>query len=176
MATFHLLDELRRRNVLRAAAIYAAAAWALAQGIAQLGSALGLPDWTTRWFIVAAVIGFPLWIAFAWFYEFTPQGLKRESEIDPADSIAHRTGRKLDYWIIGIMAVAIVLLVTNTFVLRRDATSVAERSDATTIAATLARVPEKSVAVLPFANESGDPKQAYFSDGLSEELITDLTQ
>lgn len=168
--------ELRRRNVLRAALLYAGAVWALAQGIAQLGPAFGAPDWMTRWFVIAGIIGFPFWLAFAWFYEFTPSGLKRESEIAPGDSIAHSTGRKLDFWIIGILCVAVVLLVTNQFVLRRDATSTATTVDASAIAATLATLPQKSVAVLPLANESGDPKQQYFSDGLSEELISDLTQ
>ncbi|MEO8804086.1 MAG: hypothetical protein ABI375_12105, partial [Rudaea sp.] len=85
--------ELKRRNVLRAGAFYAAAVWALAQGIAQLGPAFGAPDWIVRWFVIAAIIGFPFWLAFAWFYEFTPQGLKRESEIDPSDATAHSTGR-----------------------------------------------------------------------------------
>ena len=125
---------------------------------------------------MAAVIGFPFWIAFAWFYEFTPTGLKRESEIAPNDSIAHHTGKKFDRWIFVVMAVAIILLVTNQFVLHRDATSTANAVDAKTIAATLAKLPNKSVAVLPLANESGDPKQQYFSDGLSEELISDLAQ
>ncbi|MFI4970684.1 MAG: hypothetical protein ACHP7D_10805, partial [Lysobacterales bacterium] len=67
--------ELKRRNVLRAAVLYAGAVWALAQGIAQLGPSVGAPDWVTRWFLIAAVIGFPFWLAFAWFYEFTPTGL-----------------------------------------------------------------------------------------------------
>ncbi|MGH8232606.1 MAG: tetratricopeptide repeat protein [Rhodanobacteraceae bacterium] len=168
--------ELKRRNVLRAGALYIAAVWALAQGISQLGPSFGAPDWLTRWFVIACIIGFPFWLAFAWFYEFTPGGLKRESEIAPGDSIAHSTGRKLDFWIIGIMAVAIVLLATNTFVLHRDATSTANMVDAKAIAAELAKVPQKSVAVLPLANESGNPKQQYFVDGMSEELITDLTQ
>ena len=61
------LAELRRRNVLRAGVLYAGAVWALAQGIAQLGPPLGAPDWTTRWFLIACAIGFPFWIAFAWF-------------------------------------------------------------------------------------------------------------
>lgn len=176
MANFKLFQELKRRNVLRAAVLYAGAVWALAQGIAQLGPSFNAPDWITRGFVIAGIIGFPFWLAFAWFYEFTPSGLKRESEIDPDDSIAHHTGRKLNIAIFGVMALAIVLLVTNQFVLRRDATSVANKTDAKTLAAALAKLPEKSVAVLPFANESGDPKQAYFSDGLSEALITNLTQ
>ena len=173
---YRLFAELKRRNVLRAGAIYAAAVWALAQGIAQLGPSIGLPDWTTRWFLVASIIGFPFWIAFAWFYAFTPRGLKRESEIAPDDAIAHSSGRKLDFWIIGIMAVAIVLLVTNQFVLRRDATSTAKVADTKALSATLAKLSNKSVAVLPLTNEGGDPKQQYFSDGLSEELISDLAK
>ena len=168
--------ELKRRNVLRAAAIYAAAVWALAQGISQLAPSVGLPDWTTRWFLVAAIIGFPFWIALAWFYELTSGGLKRESEIRPEDSITAHTGKKFDRWIMAIMAVAIILLVTNQFVLHRDATSAANVVDAKVIAAALAKLPQKSVAVLPLANESGDAKQQYFVDGMSEELITDLAQ
>src|SRR5881394_1712936 len=89
--------ELKRRNVIRTAILYLGAVWALAQGISQLGPSLGAPEWATRWFLVAAGIGFPFWIAFAWFYEFTPEGLKPESEIDPTDSIKqHAGGRKLD--------------------------------------------------------------------------------
>ena len=76
MKSPNFFADLKRRNVIRAALLYVGAVWALAQGISQLGRA-------TRWFLVAAAIGFPFWIAFAWFYEFTPQALKRESEIDP---------------------------------------------------------------------------------------------
>jgi hypothetical protein len=71
----HFLAELKRRNVIRAAILYGGTVWALAQGISQLGSSVGAPDWTTRWFLVAAGIGFPFWMAFAWFYEFTPEGV-----------------------------------------------------------------------------------------------------
>ncbi len=169
-------SELGRRNVLRAGAVYAAAVWALAQGIAQLGPSVGAPEWVTRWFLVAAIIGLPFWLAFAWFYEFTSQGFKRESEIDPAESLAPRTGRKLDRWIIGILCVAVVLLVTNQFVLRHDATGAADQHAAAEMAATLAKVPAKSIAVLPLVNESVDKNQQYFSDGLSEEMISALGQ
>src|SRR5262250_3954115 len=107
MAPKDFFAELKRRNVIRPAILYVGTVWALAQGISQLGPSVGAPDWATRWFLVAAAIGFPFWIAFAWFFEFTPDGLKRESEIDPADSITAHTGRKLDFIIIGVMAVAI---------------------------------------------------------------------
>lgn len=172
----NLLAELKRRNVLRAGALYAAAAWALSQGIAQLGPLFHAPEWAMRWFVIACVIGFPFWLAFAWFYEFTPSGLKRESEIAPDDSIAHSTGKKFDRWIIAVLVVAVVLLVTNQFVLRRDATGQANATDATTLAATLAKIPQKSIAVLPLTNDSGDKDQQYFSDGLSEDFINALSQ
>jgi TolB-like protein len=115
--------------------------------------------------LVAAGIGFPFWIAFAWFYEFTPEGLKRESEIDPAESITHHTGRKLDFAIIGVLTVAVVLLLADRFVLHRDGTD----------AATAAPL-EKSIAVLPLRNLSADKDNAWFADALGEEIINSLAR
>src|SRR5258705_6598338 len=134
-----LFAELRRRNVLRAAVLYVGAVWALTQGIAQLTPVVNAPEWTARWFLVAAVIGFPFWIAFAWFYEFTPEGLKRESEVERHESITHHTGRKLDFAIIGVLAIAVVLLLSDRFVLHHGV----NEGDAAPIA-------EHSIAVLPF--------------------------
>jgi TolB-like protein/Flp pilus assembly protein TadD len=165
VAPKNFFAELKRRNVIRAVILYVGAVWALAQGISQLGPSVGAPEWATRWFLVAAGIGFPFWIAFAWFYEFTPQGLKRESEIDPAESITHRTGRKLDFAIIGVLAVAVVLLLTDRFVLRHGVNET-----------TAAPIPEKSIAVLPLMNSTGDPGNEYFSDGMSEEFISSLSR
>lgn len=159
-----LFSELRRRNVLRAGVLYIGAAWALAQGLAQLLPLFGDYAWIARWFVLAAAVGFPFWIAFAWFYEFTPQGLKRESEIAADASITRGTGRTLDRAIIAVLAIAVVLLVTNIFVSRKDAGDAASST------------PVKSIAVLPLLNESGDASQDYFSDGLSEELISALGQ
>jgi TolB-like protein/Tfp pilus assembly protein PilF len=163
-----LFAELRRRNVIRAAVLYAGAVWALAQGIAQLGPAFGMPDWGTRWFVIAGVIGFPFWIAFAWFFEFTPEGIKRERDVEPGESITPHTGRKLDFAIIGVLAVAVVLLLTNTFVWHKGAGLTAD-ADSVPIA-------EHSIAVLPFVNMSSDKEQGYFSDGISEELLNLLAK
>ena len=158
MRTGSFLAELKRRNVWRAAVLYIGAIWALAQGIASLGPSFGMPEWGTRWFVIAGIIGFPFWLAFAWFYEFTPQGLKRESEIRPEDSNAAHSGRKLDRWIFAVMGLAIVLLATDRFVLRKGANVEAV-------------APAKTIAVLPFVNMSDDKANEYFSDGIAEELL-----
>ncbi|MBS0569782.1 MAG: tetratricopeptide repeat protein [Proteobacteria bacterium] len=163
----NFLSELRRRNVPRAAILYAGVVWALAQGISQLSPAVGLPDWSTRWFLIAAAIGFPFWIAFAWFYEFTPQGFKRESAVTVDAPQRHTNARKLDFAIIAVLALAVVLLLTDRFVSHKDAA---------TGAGAIAAIPEKSIAVLPLTNESGEKDQQYFSDGLSDSLINALSQ
>ncbi len=96
----------------------------------------------------------------SWFYEWTPQGIQRESDVAADASITQQTGKKLDRWIIAVLALAVILLVTNQFVLHKDADAALD----------------KSIAVLPLVNESGDAQQDYFSDGLSEELISALGQ
>ncbi len=155
--------ELRRRNVIRAAVLYLGAAWALTQGIAQLTPVVNAPEWVARWFLVAACIGFPFWLAFAWFYEWTPEGFKREQEVEPNQSVTRRTGRKLDVLIIGVLAVSVVLLLTDRFVLRQGVNEPAV-------------APEHSIAVLPFVDMSQGKDQEYFSDGLTEELLNLLAK
>jgi len=163
-----LFAELRRRNVYRAAVLYAAGAWLAVQVATQVFPFFHIAEWVVRWIVIAAIIGFPFWIAFAWYYEFTPEGIKRESEIDPAASIAAHTGKKLDRWIIGILALAVVLLLTNTFVWHKGAGLSAD-ADSMPIA-------EHSIAVLPFVNMSDEKSNEYFSDGISEELLNLLAK
>ena len=98
--------ELKRRNVLRAAALYVGAAWALSQGVAQLLPVFGFDNWVVRWFVIAALIGFPFAMLFSWFYEWTPHGIVRESEVVQDASIKRRTGRKLDFAIIAVLSIA----------------------------------------------------------------------
>ena len=159
------IGELKRRNVPRAAILYIGSVWALAQGIAQLGPELGAPESATRWFLIAAAIGFPLWLAFSWRYEFTSHGLKLEGEVDDDAPDARKVKRRTDLIIIGVLAIAVVLLLTDRLVER---TSPAQ-------AVQVAQV-GNSIAVLPFENQSSDKDQQYFSDGLSEGFIIALAR
>ena len=157
----NFLTELKRRNVLRAAAFYAAAGWLLVQIATQVLPVFDVPTWAMRVVVVAVVLGFPFALVFSWFYELTPEGLKRENEVDRSQSMTRSIGRKLDRWIIVVLAAAVVALLANQFVRHRDL-------DDTALG--------KAIAVLPLVNETGDPNNEYFSDGLSEELISALAQ
>ena len=169
-----LFAELKRRNVIRAAVFYAAGAWLVAQVAGLLLPVFHAEDWVLRWVVIALAIGFPFWLAFAWFYEFTPEGIKRESEIAPADSITAHTGKKLDRWIFAVMGLAIVLLLTNTFVWRKGAGLAETAAPATAAIPSIEADP--SIAVLPFVNLSSDKDQEYFSDGISDELMNLLAK
>lgn len=160
-----LIGELKRRNVPRAAILYIGSVWALAQGIAQLGPELGAPESATRWFLIAAAIGFPLWLAFSWRYEITSQGLKLESEVDDNALDARKVKRRTDLIIIGVLAIAVVLLLTDRLVERTSPAQAAQVAAA-----------GNSIAVLPFDNEGSDKDQLYFSDGLSEGFIIALSR
>ena len=155
-----LLAELRRRNVLRAATLYAAASWLLVQIATQVFPFFHVDNSAVRWMVFVLAGGFPLAMLFSWFHEWTPEGIKRESEVEPRQSIAHETGRKLDFWIIGALSLVVVFLLVDAFVPRGE--------DGAAL--------EKSIAVLPLSNGSADDDELYFSDGLSENLIAALSQ
>jgi TolB-like protein/Tfp pilus assembly protein PilF len=169
-----LLSELKRRNVFRAAALYAAAAWLLVQVATQVFPFFHVPEWVVRWIIVAAVVALPPFIAFAWFYEFTPEGLKRQSEVDREESIVHVTARKLDRWIIVLLALIVLLMLVNMFLLRKPAADAVAGQTTADAAGAAARPPAKSIAVLPFENLSEDAKNAYFTTGMQDEILTRL--
>jgi TolB-like protein len=155
--------ELKRRNVYRAAAFYAAASWLLVQIATQVFPFFEIPNWSVRLIVVAAIAGFPFALLFSWFYELTPQGIKRESDIEPAESIVHVTGKKLDRWIIATLGLAVVLLLADRLLLHKDANNGAAVSG-------------KSIAVLPFTDLSPAHDQEYFSDGMAEEILDALAQ
>ncbi|MGH8121805.1 MAG: hypothetical protein ACREPT_03450, partial [Rudaea sp.] len=158
-------SELKRRNVLRAAALYVGAAWALSQGVAQLLPVFDIPNWVVRWIVITAAIGCPFAMLFSWFYEWTPHGIQRESEVDADASVTRAAGKKLDRWIIAVLSVAVVLLLADIFVPHRDAATV-----------TAPAAPGKSIAVLPFENLSSDKDNAYFAAGMQDEILTRLSK
>ena len=160
-----LFAELRRRNVFKAAAAYLALGWVVTQVTSTVAPALHMPDWIVPVVVWIGVIGFPFVIMFSWIYELTPEGLKRESEVDHSASITHITSRRLDYITISLLVLAIGLFAFDRFVPRRVEPPAASREAQTPAAS------DNSIAVLPFVNMSSDKEQDFFSDGISEELL-----
>ena len=163
--------ELKRRNVVRVAVAYVIVSWLILQLSDVLISMLGLAESVGKLIFLFLLVGFPLALFFAWAFELTPEGVKKEKEVDRSESITHVTGRKLDFMIIGVLVVALAFFAVDKYVLN------AETIPATNVAREIvATVAKQSIAVLPFVNMSSDPEQDYFSDGLSEELLNLLAK
>jgi TolB-like protein/Tfp pilus assembly protein PilF len=171
--TMSFFAELKRRNVFRVGAAYLMVAWLLMQVTDTVVPALHLPDWIVTAVVLFLIIGLPLALVFAWAFELTSEGLKREAQVQPAESITHRTGRKLDYLIIGALVLALGYFAYDKVLLapQRDAALVESTTQTFENQAAAAADAQKSIAVLPFANLSADPEQEYFVDGLAEELL-----
>jgi adenylate cyclase len=164
--------ELKRRNVVRAAGLYLVGAWLLTQVASTVLPMFGAPDWLPRSMVVLLAIGFLPALIFSWVFELTPQGLKRDEDVRPEDSIAPQTAHRMNRMIIAVLVLALGYFVVDKFVLtpRRAAALVALRP----AAEPKPGASPKSVAVLAFANLSDDKGSEYFSDGISEELLTVL--
>ena len=133
-AVMSFIKELKRRNVIRVAIAYAIAAWLLIEITATTFPILKLPDWSVTLVTVLVLIGFPLALIFAWAFELTPEGLKKEKEVDRSGSITHVTGRKLDFMIITVLVLALVYFAYDEFVIEpaRDAELVKATTEAVT--------------------------------------------
>jgi TolB-like protein/Flp pilus assembly protein TadD len=170
--------ELKRRNVIRIAVAYVVVAWVLLQAIDFTLDIISAPNWVMQVFVLTAAAGLPVALIISWVYEVTPDGIRRESEIDRNQSIAQGTGRKLDRTIIVFLALAVVLLLAERIFLSEESAAppLGPVTEDKKIAYDAAGNTIRSVAVLPFVNMSSDPEQEYFSDGLSEELLNRLAQ
>jgi TolB-like protein/Flp pilus assembly protein TadD len=167
-----LIAELKRRNVFRVGVAYVLLAWVVIQVTDTVGPAINLPDWTlsvVTWF---GVIGFPFALFFAWAFELTPDGIKRERDVDRADSVTRSTRRKIDFVIIGLLAVALVIAI----VVRQPGPDVDAPEATVTAGESGESGSYDSIAVLPFQNMSSDPEQEYLSDGIAEELLNALAK
>jgi TolB-like protein len=158
--------ELKRRNVIRVAIAYTVISWVLAQIAEFAFENFGAPDWVLKSVVVILLLGLPIAIIFAWAFEMTPEGIKREKEVDRNQSITPQTGKKLDRVIIAVLVVALAWFAWDKF-------SGSMEPASTTATAS---VSDKSVAVLPFVAMSSGPDDEFFADGMTEEILNSLAQ
>jgi TolB-like protein len=186
--------ELRRRNVFKVGAAYAIVAWLLIQVAGQVLPTFDAPRWVLQTVTFLLILGLPVALVLAWAYEVTPEGIKPSARVDSSESIAAVTGQKLNYVVTGLMAVGIVFLIVDNYVLDDSARGVGEplsAEQASTAAAGAAATPvasepamptgqrqrlPNSVAVLPFANMSPREEDAYFAAGIHEEILNYLAK
>ena len=173
-----LFEELKRRNVVRVAAAYVVLGWVIAQVAEFAFENFGAPDWALKSLVIVLLLGLPLVLFFAWAFELTPDGVKREKDVDRSESITPKTGHKLDRAIIGILLIAVAWFAWDKFLSDPVADSVTQAnagsSDAARQEADLRD--DKSVAVLPFVAMSSGLDDEYFADGLTEEILNSLAQ
>jgi len=199
-----ILGELKRRNVFRVAAAYAVAGWLLTEVASVVFPIFGAPDWVLRILVAMLIIGFPIALVFSWVYELTPEGIRREREVDHRESITPHTGRKLERVTVVMIVAAIGVVLADRFFWASEpdvadsagqavvetpvageetgggnaTNSTRARADSPrVISAELGPTDDRqSVAVLPFVNMSEDADNEYFSDGISEELLNVLVK
>lgn len=176
-----LFSELQRRNVVRVGIAYVVIGWVIAQIAEFAFENFGAPDWVLKSVVVLLLLGLPLVLIFAWAFEITPEGVKREKDVDRSQSITTQTGRKLDRTIIAVLVVALAWFAWDKF---SNTTEPAPASDSPAEATTHSDLPvsappelsDKSVAVLPFVAMSRGPDDEFFADGLTEEILNSLAQ
>ena len=173
-----LITELKRRNVFRAGAAYVAVAWVLMQVAEVSFPAFGLSDSALRFLIIALAVGFVPAVALAWVFELTPEGVKRDRDVDPEGTLAKRTNHLVDRLIILALAIGVAYFAADKFLLdpARDKAKIEEAFEQARTDAQEAVPGRQSIVVLPFSNLSGDPGQEFFADGMAEEILNLLAR
>ena len=170
---YSFFAELKRRNVYKVAVAYAVIAWLLIQIATQVFPFFEIPNWAVRLVVLVLIAGFPVALAFSWAFEITPEGIVRETDVDSGKSITHHTGKKIIAITIVLAIVASGLLAFRLF----GPKLVAPRQDVSPARTEVARaIPEKSIAVLPFDSLSEDKSNAYFAEGVQDEILTRLAK
>ena len=168
------VQELKRRNVFRVGVAYVVTAWLILQAADIVFDNVPAPDWVMQAIMVSLLVGLPVALVIAWAFEMTPEGIKKERDVDRTESITHNTGRKLDRVIIAILVLAVVLLLADRLYFTKLSVDQQIFIEEEPVAAVVDDSP--SVAVLPFLNLSGSQDNEYFSDGLTETLLHMLAQ
>ena len=152
-----LVSELKRRNVFRMALLYMVAAWLIMQVAEVIIALANLPGWVGPAILGVLAIGFPITLAFSWFYELTPEGITLEKDISPGDSITHATGRRIDFIVISLLSAALILFAYDKWAVPEPT--------------------ERSIAVLPFENMSpGIENVDFMATGIQDGLLTRLSR
>ena len=157
----NFFGELKRRNVYRVVVAYAVVGWLLIQIATQVFPFFEIPNWAVRLVVLLVALGLPVALILAWAFELTPEGIKRAEDVPAERSVPGAKGRKLDFFIIAVLVAAVALLVFDRWRRREAATTSPE---------------DRSIAVLPFQNLSRDPDNAFFADGVQDEILTDLAR
>src|SRR6059058_3832756 len=170
--------ELKRRNVYKVAVAYAVVSWLLIQVATQVFPFFEIPNWAVRLVVLLLILGFPVALILSWAFEITPEGIKRESEVAHEQSMVRHTGRRIVGLTIVVAVIAAGLLVfqlvrSKSAVTPRPVTQPEARPGFQSQAAT---VSAKSIAVLPFDNLSDDKSNAYFAEGIQDEILTRLAK
>ena len=176
----NFISELKRRNVIRMAGLYLVGAWLITQVAGTVLPMFGAPDWIARSVVILLAIGFIPATIFAWVFELTPDGLKRDAEVAPEESIAPQTAQKMNRLILALLVLAVVYFGFDKFVLapKREAALISVTTQAINDKAAQQEKAEneKSIAVLAFTDLSPDKDQEYFSDGIAEEILNSLVR
>ena len=164
--------ELKRRNVYKVAVAYAVVGWLVMQVAATIVPALHLPDSFTTAVVVVTLLGFPIALVIAWAFEMTPEGMKRTENVSPKEKLPQWSRPKFAGFVIVVALIAAAFLGFRLWRPRLATTT----APAATSAVSSARIPPKSIAVLPFENLSAEKENTYFVEGIQDEILTRLAK